>query len=158
MAEREFIQAKDLPMTEEEDVSLLVVDANGEMKRKTSTPPGWSFDIVVMLYPNSGDGYKGVRKAVLLHGDYSKISEKINSKLPIMPLIYKDFVESEDLMYSDAFNACGIRSMMNDDWQICYNTHFSGDVPNDAIAFCCGSLGYYVYLLPDNTIQYYIYD
>ena len=66
----ELIDAKDLPMTEEEDVTVLCVGADGEMKRRDAGSFGGNQDTFFLMvkdggeYTHSGATYEEVYKAM----------------------------------------------------------------------------------------------
>ena len=85
----EFISAKDLPISEAEEVDVLCVE-NGELKRKEGTSLGGNkYDAKVKLWGEMVDG-EMMLKGELLEGSFDALMEKINNDILTTALVIED--------------------------------------------------------------------
>lgn len=107
----ELIGAKDLPMTEEEDVTVLCVGADGEMKRRDAGSfGGGKYDATIRMIFQETDG-QIMHEFELVDGGYDAAKAKIDNDEPaIVRLIelHNDgtkVVETVNAIYSPTVNA-----------------------------------------------------
>ena len=148
MAEnREFIAAKDLPVTEEKEVNVLVVNpATGELAQKSGANlgggGGGSDFCVIYSYIDYTYRYIG--------GDYEAIKEKLITDQPIMMDLFT--IEQRN-------DHTGVRQIHRLFYE--YEVTFSNpewNEPENAIKFYMGSYGTAWFLFPDNTITVQVFD
>lgn len=133
MTDREFISAKDLPVSESDSVDVLCVD-NGELKLKAGANLGGSnsCDLVVNYLV---DDVSGSAEVELKSGDFEIAKEKILNGLLCTIFIYGKMTDSENRTY----NSCAIT----------YGVYFNED---DAIFINDLYTGINLRLLSDNTV------
>lgn len=86
----EFIAAKDLPVTEAEEVDVLCVE-NGEMKRKPAKGLGGnSYDLKVRIWFELDESEEVIPKGEVLEGSFETVKQKFDSELPALALVIED--------------------------------------------------------------------
>lgn len=141
--EREFIAAKDLPVSEAEEVDVLCVE-NGELKRKTGASLGGRgvFDVVIWSYSSMD------KPPVLVIGDYKTIKDKMESGSPIFGLLAIDRCWQDD---NGNWNPPPY-SQMDIDLISRINSYDEG------VITLATNEGWYANLYEDNRIETGIYD
>lgn len=89
----EFISAKDLPISEAEEVDVLCVE-NGELKRKAGANFGGSaYDAKIKVWFDANDEEF---KCELVEGSFNDLYEKINNEIVTNVIIAVDTTASEN--------------------------------------------------------------
>lgn len=93
----EFISAKDLPISEAEEVDVLCVE-NGEMKRKPASGIGGNtkYDLKFKLTPGINEEGNNYTTIELLEGSYDPAKHKLDNFEPISVLAISDWPENEE--------------------------------------------------------------
>lgn len=160
----ELIDAKDLPVTEEEDVTVLCVGADGEMKRRDAGSFGMKMSELAELptteaeevdvicadaegnlcrKPGASFGGGGADWIVvsdannnhrLVAGDYYTLRDKLTANDPITGMLFQ--YNTDNYMYSHLLD-------------LIYQTDYSGDM---IIIGAARKAGYLVYLYEDGHV------
>lgn len=139
----EFIAAKDLPVTEAEEVDVLCVE-NGEMKRKPAKGLGGnSYDLKVRLWLELDENEKVIRKGEVLEGSFETVKQKFDSELPALALVIEDCSNAGE-WDGDVYKYIGETNM---------SASYNPDNLDDIIFTAWGwDLNFAI--LPDNTIAF----